>query len=125
MEEYISPIPNQFLRTNDPPLSTGQQRQLLDSLEKSRRDLHEVDDTIAYVQDILGLLQHRRRGIEQSIALNKGGLSAVRRLPGEVLAAIFIEAIDMPQVSLSGYEGRLVAPQSSLSYLEGSRLITF
>ncbi|KAJ7595675.1 hypothetical protein C8J56DRAFT_1115734 [Mycena floridula] len=91
VEEYKPPLPSHLLETNDPPLAS-EEHSLREMLAKSdfEREIALVEGQISHLQQVLGALTRRREKTMDSNLAAKGVLSAIRRVPAEIIGEIVL-----------------------------------
>ncbi|KAJ6541678.1 hypothetical protein B0H19DRAFT_321400 [Mycena capillaripes] len=97
-----SSAPNHLLETNDPPLEAEIQT-TRETIAKEEDWLRILDENIAHVQSVLGVLLQKRDECEDKIR-RYTSISLLRRFPPEILCNIFLftllpahEMEDLPQ----------------------------
>ncbi|PBK88469.1 hypothetical protein ARMGADRAFT_1167939 [Armillaria gallica] len=104
---------NHLERSNDPPLpgeTETLRSMILDSEESITAISKEIEEMCVLRMELLkdaehlanqaSILRHKRRVLNEGVRYRKALLSPVRRLPVEVLALIFHEAIEFPWKSV-------------------------
>lgn len=91
-ETYQCPVPKHITDNNEPPLSS-EMPGLRTMLRETEHELEMVNNQIRIVNQLLESLQRRKESIEQSLGVNQGALSSVRRVPREILTRIFSMAL--------------------------------
>ncbi|KAF7333895.1 hypothetical protein MSAN_02402200 [Mycena sanguinolenta] len=89
-----------LLRTNQPPAPL-QEAEINRLISSATTELSQLENTIDVVSRILRDLQFRRSQLRESAVGLKGVISAIRRIPPEILAQIFLHCRDH---SLEGYD---------------------
>ncbi|KAJ7595655.1 hypothetical protein C8J56DRAFT_922866 [Mycena floridula] len=117
VEEYKSPLPSHLLETNDPALAS-EDHSLREMLAKSdfEGEIALLDAQISHFQEVLGALTRRREKTVESSLAAKGVLSAIRRVPAEIIGEIVLLALlasdgSVKPVSLNVKEGLWVYSQ--------------
>ncbi|KAJ7595488.1 hypothetical protein C8J56DRAFT_1159944 [Mycena floridula] len=95
VEQYISPLPGHLLETNDPPLQS-EEASLQQIIQDAGfdKEISALDDTASRLKHLLRAVNLRRMQARASALAAKGVVSAIRRVPREIIIRIVLYALE-------------------------------
>ncbi|KAJ7595477.1 hypothetical protein C8J56DRAFT_384113 [Mycena floridula] len=95
VEQYVSPLPSHLLETNDPPLQS-EEASLQQIVQDAGfdKEISALDDTVSQLETLLRNVKLRRTEVRASALAAKGVVSAIRRVPREIIIRIVLYALE-------------------------------
>ncbi|KAJ7595515.1 hypothetical protein C8J56DRAFT_384868 [Mycena floridula] len=95
IQQYVSPLPSHLLETNDPPLQS-EEASLQRIIQEADfdKEISSLDDTASRLENLLRAVKLRRTELRASALAAKGVVSAIRRVPREIIIRIVLYALE-------------------------------